>query len=190
MSRRLSPTPLPELAAAAPQPAEVTSIGLARIEPFSRPPWAPRRLIAALTIPALLVIGAAPAIWEHSAAARRETQRQVTAPPVRFAQRPVRETEAQRPVREIEARQPVRETDVIIPTPSARAKPGGTTGVVIRNAAYRPGQPTIAKSERPLPAKATKGPKGRRAASGNKGPRKWGIWVLNKVGVKILSTEQ
>jgi hypothetical protein len=54
---------------------EGTSMSLARIEPLARPRRNHRRVVAALTIPALLAIGIAPALWEHSGAARRDASR-------------------------------------------------------------------------------------------------------------------
>jgi len=161
-------------------PENVTGMTLARIEPVARRRWDTRRIVAVLTIPALLAIGAAPALWQHSAAARRETQRQVTETAVRVVQRPVREIEAG-----------VRETEVTVARPLAPGTPVHTSGVIIRQAAYRPKQPAAVKSNRPSAAKSTQAPQVRRATSGNKGgPRKWGIWVLNKVGVRIVNTEQ
>jgi hypothetical protein len=155
-------------------PEAVTSTSLARIEPVARRRWNTRRIVAALTIPALLAIGAAPAIWEHSAGARREAHRAAALAPARAAQ------------------PPIRETDVIIVTPPAAAKPVRTSGVIVKQASYRVAQSPRVTPKRAAPAKSTSAiaPQARRAHPRIRGPRQWGVWVLNKVGVKIVSTEQ
>ena len=154
---------------------------LARIEPVMRRRWDARRVVAVLTIPALLAIGAAPAIWEHSVAARK-VDHQATPPPARVAP----------PVPAAAVQQPVSAPEVMIATPPpSPGKPVRTSGVIIRQAAYRAPQAAPAKVNRPSAAKSTKAaPAARRRAAGSKGPRKWGVWVLNKVGVRIVSTEQ
>lgn len=48
--------------------AEATTTSLARIEPVRPRRWDSRRIIAALSIPALLALGIAPGLWERSGA--------------------------------------------------------------------------------------------------------------------------
>lgn len=74
------------------RPRELPATSLARIEPAAEPRWAGRRLVAALTIPALLAIGLAPALRNHPAD-RRADQRAVAAP-AQPAAAAVSETEA------------------------------------------------------------------------------------------------
>ena len=162
------------------RPVGVTSTSLARIEPAVRRRWDARRVVAVLTIPTLLAIGAAPAIWEHSVSARRAAPQQASARPAPVA-RPAVPAAA--------VPQSVREPEVMIAAPTAPGKPV-TSGVIIRPATYRAPQAAPAKVKRPSPAKSTKAPQARRGSTGSKGPRKWGVWVLNKVGVRIVSTEQ
>ena len=180
----------PDEQPAAPMVVDVTPVdqarpvtSLARIEPVVRRRWDARRVVAVLTIPALLAIGAAPAIWEHSTAAHK-ADHQVNPPPARVAP-PVPAAAAAVP-------HPVSEPGVMIaiPPPSP-VQPVRTSGVVIRQAAYRAPQSAPAKVSRPSAAKSTKVvPAARRRPAASKGPRKWGVWVLNKVGVRIVSTEQ
>ena len=162
--------------------AMVTSTSLVRIERVAARRWDGRRIVAALTIPALLAIGAAPAIWQqHSAAARRAVQ-----PPATASSTP----EVQQPVRTVESQSSVRDTEVIGAVSPPPRKVERTNGGAVRQAAYRSAQPTAGKNKRPAAVKSAKATQPRKAVSRSKGPRKWGVWVLNKVGVRIISTEQ
>jgi hypothetical protein len=185
-------------------PVFATSTSLARIQPTARRRWDARRVVAALTIPALLAIGAAPAIWEHSAA-RREATRQTAQ--ARQGQRAVGKTDVQTPVTktgvapaisraqtEPPARRTdaasVREAEVMIASPSTTRNGVGTSGVIVRQAVYRAPHQSATKGRRPVAAKSARPPQGRRGDSRARGPRKWGVWVLEKVGVRIINTEE
>jgi hypothetical protein len=167
------------------RPAAVTTTSLARIEPAARRRWSARRAVAVLAIPALLAIGAAPAIWEHSAA-RHEAPPRMSASPAPVAP-PVRAADVPQPVRESAVPQ---QPEVMIATQAPQGNPARTTGVIIRQAASRTPSAAPAKVRRASAVKSSKTSQVRRASTGSKGPRKWGVWVLNKVGVRIVSTEQ
>jgi len=174
-----SPAPCPVIVVEPAEVIETTPGALVWIGPVMQRGSNMRRVVAALTIPALLAIGAAPAFWRS--AARRDPQppapaseaRTVEAPPLRPAPRVPRETA------------------VVIATPTTFAAPVRTGGVIVREPAPRPPQPTGMKSRRSTPpAAASSRPQARAKASREKGPRKWGVWVLNKMGVRIVTTEE
>jgi hypothetical protein len=185
-------------------PVLATSMSLARIEPAPvRRRWDARRVVAALTIPALLAIGAAPAIWEHSAA-RREAMRQTAqarTQPSRAGQAagqlPVGKTDVELPnktaadlrVPKTGAPASAREADVIIPSP-ATGNGVRTSGAVVRPALYGAPQQVATKGKRPVAAKSARPLQRRHGDSRARGPRKWGVWVLEKVGVRIISSEE
>jgi hypothetical protein len=158
-----------------------TSTSLARIEPVLARRWDARRIVAMLTIPALLAIGAAPALWQQHSAARREAQSQTTAPAARVVPPPMMKPEGQ---------PAASQTDVMLAVPAPTRQPVPTSGSTVRQASYRAPQQVVTKNKRAAAAKSAKGPQVRRSVSRSKGPRKWGVWVLNKVGVRIVSTEQ
>ena len=171
--------------------ALVTSF--ARIEPVVKRRWDARRIVAVLTIPALLAIGAAPALWQQHSAARRESP-----------SRPIAQTGEAAPARQPEVPTPIRQTEsaqVVAPpssapapsalateVPSAYARQARTSNGSTRQVTYRSQPPGVVKNTRP-PVKLVKA-QPRPRASRTKGARKWGIWVLNKVGVRIINTEQ
>jgi hypothetical protein len=145
---------------------------LVRIErAASRAPSTMRRVVAALTIPALLAIGAAPALW-HTAA-HGDPHGLTTAPP-RIAPTPIPE-----------AQPPVREPSVMIATPTTTEAP--VSAVIVRQSLPRTAQPAPVKVKRT--SSSTKAAQSQKA-SRDRGPKKWGAWVLNKMGVRIVTNTE
>lgn len=174
--------PLPVVVDVPVEPARpVTSTSLARIEPVLARRWDARRIVAMLTIPALLAIGAAPAVWQQHSAARREAQSHTTAAAARVVPAPIQKPEVP---------PAASQTGVMLAAAPPAPQPVRTTGSTVRQASYRAPQQVVTKNKRAAAAKSAKGPQVRRSVSRSKGPRKWGVWVLNKVGVRIVSTEQ
>jgi len=150
-----------------------TLVRIARVAP--RAPSTMRRVVAALTIPALLAIGAAPALWH--AGAHHDGRVQATAPPPHVAAAPMPE-----------AQPPVRDPSVMIATAPVRAD-APVSAVIVRQSLSRAQPPAPVKVKR----SASPAPKAAHAPqkATRRGPRKWGSWVLNKMGVKVVSnTEQ
>jgi hypothetical protein len=174
-----SSAPRPVIVVELAEVSETTPGALVRIGPVVQRGSNMRRVVAALTIPALLAIGAAPAFWRS--AARRDAQPPAPASEARTVEAPPRP-----------APRVPRETGVVIATPTTFAAPVKTGGVIVREPAPRPRQATAMKSRRSTPpAAASSRPSQARAkASRDKGPRKWGVWVLNKMGVRIVTTEE
>jgi hypothetical protein len=168
------------------RPAAVMSTSLARIEPAVQRRWGARRVVAVLAIPALLAIGAAPAMWEHSAARREAPQRTTSAPSAPVARPPVRAAEVQPAAPESAVSAP----EVMIAPQTAQGTPVRTSGVIVRQAAYRVPHAAPVKVKRRPVVKSSNTSQLRRGSTGSKGPRKWGVWVLNKVGVRIVSTDE
>jgi Helix-turn-helix domain len=160
---------------------ETTGI-LVRIEPIVPRVSNVRRVVAALTIPALLAIGVAPALWHTTArrASAREgppaAARIVQPPPVADARPAVRETPPPPP-----------ETAVMIATPASADPAVRATPIIVRQPVMtRAPQPAAAR--RPAARVAPKPSQRRQKASHDRGPKKWGVWVLNKMGVRIVNT--
>jgi hypothetical protein len=173
---------IPELPLVAPpdiivEPTIVTNLPtgtLVRIERVvPRKPSTTRRVIAALTIPGLLAIGAAPALWH--AAPHRNSGVQMTSSPAPSVRPP-----------EEEAQPAVHDTSVMIATPSTSGDP--VRAVIVRQALPRAAQPEPVKAKRSVTS--SKAPQVRHKAVRSKGPRKWGAWVLNKMGVRIVTTTE
>jgi hypothetical protein len=146
-----------------PTVVETTTGTLIRIRPSATRGTNMRRLVAVLTIPALLLIGAAPALW-HSGARASE---------------PPSPSPASMPP-------PIRETGVVVAAPVAPAPVVRTGGVVIAAATPRGREVPAMKVKRPRSSSAVKAPQARRNTRA-KGPRKWGVWVLDKIGVRIVN---
>ena len=160
------------------EPEMVTDVAtgtLARIERVApRTPSTMRRVVALLTIPALLAIGAAPALWH--AGAHRGSSAPITPPVTSIVPAPV------------PAVQPaVRDTSVMI-APQTPTSGAPVRAIIVRQSLPGPAQAEPVKVKRPRIS--SKAPQGRHKASRDKGPRKWGVWVLNKMGVRIVNTTE
>ena len=157
-----------------------TSTSLARIERLQPPPrrWDARRVVAVMTIPALLAIGAAPAVWEHSAA-RRDAVRQAA-----------QTRQPQRAAARADVQLPAMKTEAATALPSTAANGVRASGVNVRQAVYRAPRQVATKGKGPSAVKLARAPQPRRGDSRARGPRKWGVWVLEKVGVRIISSEE
>ena len=131
-----------------------------------------RRVVAVLTIPALLAIGAAPALWH--AGAHRGLAVQITSPAAPVMTMP-----------EPAGQPPAQETTVMIATP-APATGAPVRAVIVRQSLPHASQPDPVRVKR-SPTSSRTAP-ARHRASRDKGPKKWGVWVLNKMGVRIVST--